>query len=43
MKKNELAAWYALQELNAELGIYVPSTDYAITCQTNFYCYAENK
>ena len=41
--ERELAAWYALHELNSELGINVPETEYAMTCQTNFYCYAENK
>lgn len=41
--ERELAAWYALRELNAELGITVPATDYAMCCQNNFYCYAENK
>lgn len=39
----ELAAWCALHELTAELGITVPFTDYAMDCQTNFYRYAENK
>lgn len=37
MKKNELAAWYALHELTAELGINGKYTYYAMSCQTNFY------
>ena len=40
---NEMAAWYALHQLCCELGITVPSTEYARDCQNNFYCYAENK
>ena len=32
-----------LHDLNVELGINVPATDYAMDCQNNFYCYAENK
>lgn len=39
----ELAAWCALHDLATALGINVPATDYAMICQTNFYCYAENK
>ena len=39
----ERAAWCALHELCAELGIIVPATEYAMACQTNFYRYAENK
>ena len=41
--EHELAAWYALHELNSDLGINVPATEYAMACQTNFFCYAENK
>lgn len=41
--ERELAAWCALFELTEELGIKVPGTDYAMTCQTNFYDYSENK
>ena len=41
--ERELAAWYALHELNSELGITVPATDYAMSCQTNFFRYAENR
>ena len=41
--ERELAAWYALHELTVELGINNKYTEYAITCQSNFYCYAENK
>lgn len=39
----ELSAWCALHDLNTELGIKAPVTDYAMDCQNNFYCYAENK
>lgn len=39
----ELSAWCALHELTAALGISVLATDYAMDCQNNFYCYAENK
>ena len=41
--EREFAAWYALRELTVALGIRVRSTEYAMSCQTNFYCYAENK
>lgn len=41
--ERELAAWCALHELCAELGIKVTSTEYAMDCQNNFYWYAENK
>ena len=41
--ERELAAWYALYELTVELGINTKYTEYAMTCQNNFYCYAENK
>lgn len=39
----ELSAWCALHDLCNVLGISVRATDYAMDCQTNFYCYAENK
>ena len=41
--ERELATWYALHELNSELGITVPATDYAMSCQTKFFRYAENR
>ena len=41
--ERELAAWYALHELTVELGINTKYTEYAMTCQNNFYYYAENK
>ena len=41
--ERELAAWYALHELTVGLEINPKYTEYAMTCQNNFYCYAENK